>query len=310
MSLDPEARTYLEATAALGLPSLREQGAKAARLNLALRAAVLAGPVEDVARVEDVHVPGPAGPIPVRLHASEATSPLPLVVYFHGGGWVTGDLDTHDPVGRALANRSGCLVASVDFRSAPEHPFPAPLDDCWAVVEWLAALGAEVGGDPSRIAVFGDSAGGNLAAAVSLRARDRGGPSLAAQVLVFPVLDHDLNRPSYRANGTGFGLTRDSMAWYWEQYLLGGADPNSPELSPLRASDLSGLPPALVITAEFDPLVDEGVEYARRLAEAGVPVEHLNEAGMIHGYLRMGGVMSRAGKTLDDCARFLGGRLG
>jgi acetyl esterase len=310
LSLDPEARDYLEATAALGLPPLSEQGAEEARRNVVLRAPLLAGELEDVHRVEDLEAPGPGGPVRVRLYAPAGSSPLPVVVYFHGGGWVTGDLDTHASVGRALANRTGCMVVAVDFRNAPEHPFPAPLDDCYAVVEWLARSGAELGADPGRLAVIGDSAGGNLAAAVALRARERAGPQLAAQVLVNPVLDFDLDRPSYLANADGLGLTRDMMRWYWEQYLAGRADPLAPEVSPLRAADLGGLPPALVITCEFDPLLDEGVEYARRLSEAGVRVEHVNEPGMVHGYFRMAGAFRRARKSWDDCARFLRRELG
>jgi acetyl esterase len=309
LSLDPEARAYLEATAALGLPALWELGPEAARQSVARRAPELQGELEEVDRIEDVDVPGPHGPIRVRLYSPASSSTLPAVAYFHGGGWVTGDLDTHSCIHRGIANRAGCLVVAVDFRSAPEHPFPAALDDCWAVVEWLGRSGGEVGADPGRIAVADDSAGGNLAAAVALRARARGGPRLVAQLLLNPVLDLDLDRPSYLAHADGFGLTRDMMRWYWDQYLRSGLDAGSPELCPLREPDLRGLPPALVITSEFDPLFDEAVEYARRLAEAGVHVEHINEPGMIHGYLRMAGVISRARKSWDDCGRFLSGEF-
>jgi acetyl esterase len=305
LSLDPEARAYLEATAALGLPSFAEQGAVAAREAAALRAPLLAGELEPVARVEDRTLPGPAGPIRVRLYAPEASAPLPVLAYFHGGGWVTGDLDTHDSACRGLANRARCLVVAVDFRCAPEHRFPAALEDCWAVVEWLGHEAGGLGGDPARIAVCGDSAGGNLAAAVALRAKERGGPLLAAQVLVYPVLDFNLDTPSYLASANGYGLTRDAMRWYWEQYLGEDGDGSLPEASPLRAGDLSGVAPALILTCEHDPLRDEGAAYARRLAAAGVPVEAIDEAGMIHGYFRMAGVISRARKSWDDCGRFL-----
>jgi acetyl esterase len=228
-----------------------------------------------------------------------------VLAYFHGGGWVTGDLDTHDSACRGLAVRAQCLVVAVDFRSAPEHRFPAALEDCGAVVQWLGRRAGELGGDPARLALCGDSAGGNLAAAVALRARDRGAPAIAAQLLIYPVLDFDLETPSYLANAGGYGLTRDSMRWYWQQYLGEGADGFSPEASPLRAGDLSGLAPALVVTCEYDPLHDEGEAYAHRLAAAGVRVEHIDETGMIHGYFRMAGVIGRARKSWDDCARFL-----
>ncbi|HEY8681348.1 MAG TPA: alpha/beta hydrolase [Candidatus Dormibacteraeota bacterium] len=309
MTLDPEAQAYLDASAALGLPSIAEQGAVAARHAVRLRAPELAGEPEPVARVEDHTLPGPAGSIPVRLYAPAASSPLLVLAYFHGGGWVTGDLDTHDSACRGLANRAQCLVAAVDFRSAPEHRFPAALEDCWAAVEWLGRQAGELGGDPARLAVCGDSAGGNLAAAVALRARDRGAPPIAAQLLIYPVLDYDLETPSYQAKASGYGLTRDSMRWYWEQYLGEGGDGFAPEASPLRVADLSGLPPALIVTCEHDPLRDEGEAYAHRLAAAGVPVEHVDEPGMIHGYFRMAGVIGRARKTWDDCARFLDERF-
>jgi acetyl esterase len=309
LTLDPEAQAYLEATAALGLPSIPEQGAAAAREATRLRAPLLAGEPELVARIEDRTVPGPAGEIRVRLYGPTASSPLPVLAYFHGGGWVTGDLDTHDSACRGLANRAQCLVVAVDFRSAPEHRFPAALEDSWAVVDWLGRRAGDLGGDPARLAVCGDSAGGNLAAAVALRARDRGAPPIAAQLLIYPVLDYDLETPSYQAKASGFGLTRDSMRWYWEQYLGEGGDGFVPEASPLRAGDLSGLPPALIVTCEHDPLHDEGEAYARRLAAAGVRFEHIDEPGMIHGYFRMAGVIGRARKSWDDCARFLAERF-
>jgi acetyl esterase len=311
MTLDPDAAAYLDAIAALGLPPLAEQGASEARRVARERAAELGGDLEPVARIEDREVPGPAGPIPIRIYAPTASSPsaLPVLAYFHGGGWVICDLDTHESTCRALANRAGCLVVAVDYRLAPEHRHPAALDDCWAVVEWLAGSGAEIGADPRRIAVGGDSAGGNLAAAVALRAREGGGPALRAQLLIYPVLDFDLDNASYQANANGYGLTRDSMRWYWEQYLGEAGAGLGPDASPLRAPDLAGLPPALVITCEYDPLLDEGVAYAGRLAAAGVRVEHVNEPGMIHGYIRMAGVIARARKSWDDSGRFLRAEL-
>jgi acetyl esterase len=312
VSIDPEAKAYLEATAALGLPPIWEQGAEEARRAVIQRYPDLSGPPEPVKSVEDLTIPGPAGRVPVRVYTplDAGDGPLPAVVFFHGGGWVTGNLDTHECACRGLANRAGCLVIAVDFRSAPEHRFPAAVEDCWAAVEWLADKGSEVGADPARLAVCGDSAGGNLAAVMALRARDRGGPRLAAQLLVYPVLDYNLDTPSYLANATGYGLTRDAMRWYWQQYLGESADGLSAEASPLRASDHSGLAPALVIVCELDPLLDEGRAYAAKLVAAGVRVEEILEAGMVHGHLRLPAVVSRTLKSWDDCARFLGREFG
>jgi acetyl esterase len=216
-----------------------------------------------------------------------------------------GDIDSHDSVCRALARRAGCMVLSVDYRLAPEHRFPAAVEDAWTGLVWLHDNAAAIGADPDRLAVGGDSSGGNLAAVLARWARDRGGPRIAAQVLIYPVTDHDLDTRSYRTVGTGYGLTRDSMRWYWEQYLSNPQDAISPDASPLRAADLSNLAPALVITCELDPLASEGSAYAAALAAAGVPVEHIHEPDMIHGYIRMAGVIGRARKSWDDCARFL-----
>jgi len=208
---------------------------------------------------------------------------------------------------RALANAAGCMVVAVDYRLAPEHPSPAALDDCWATVTWLAEHGSEIGADPRRIAVGGDSAGGQLAALVAIRARDAGTPPLALQLLIYPVTDHDFDTPSYHQMESGYGLTRDGMRWFWNCYL-GRAD--GEHASPLRAPDLKGVASALVITCEYDPLRDEGVAYARRLAAGGVSVEHIGEAGMVHGYFRMPAVIDRARKSHADCARALRAAFG
>jgi acetyl esterase len=216
-----------------------------------------------------------------------------------------GDLDTHDSVCRALARRAGCMVVSLDYRLAPEHRFPAAVEDAWAGLVWLHDNASGIGAVPDRLAVGGDSSGGNLAAVLAHRSRDRGGPPIAAQLLIYPAVDFDLDTPSYRAVGMGYGLTTESMRWYREQYLADPRDGDSPDASPLRASDFSNLAPALVITCELDPLASEGSAYAAALRDAGVPVEHIEEAGMIHGYIRMAGVIVRARKSWDDCARFL-----
>ena len=303
--IDPEARAYLEQTASLGLPPLADQGAvKARRLNR-LRAPSLAGELEEVALIKDGRLPGPGGQISYRLYSPAPDRTLPALLYVHGGGWVVGDLDTHDSVCRALARRAECVVLALDYRLAPENPFPAAVEDAWAGLNWLRDHAADLGADPGRIAVGGDSSGGNLSAVLAQRARDRDGPKLAAQVLIYPVTDCDFDTASYRDAATGYGLTRDSMLWYWNQYLPDEARRVSPEASPLRAADLGGLPPALVITCKLDPLASEGAAYAEALRSAGVRVEHVNEPDMIHGYIRMNGVVSRARKSWDDCARFL-----
>ncbi len=288
MPLDPQARAVLDALAQAQLPdfSTLEPAAVRALHDAGLAAANAASP-EPVARVEERRVPGPAGEIPVRLYAPEGQRPLPLVAYFHGGGFVICSLDTHDNVCRRLANESGCAVVSVDYRLAPEHRYPAAPEDCFAVLRWLAEKGGELGGDPERIAVAGDSAGGNLAAVVALMARDRGGPALRHQLLVYPVTDHCFETASYLENAEGYLLTTRMMRWFWGHYLEDPARGAEAYASPLRAPDLSGLPPATLITAEFDPLRDEGDAYAGRLREAGVPTASLRYDGVFHGFFSM-----------------------
>jgi acetyl esterase/lipase len=303
--IDPEARAYLEQTAALGLPPLAQQGAVEARRLNSLRAPSLAGELEEVARIENGRMPGPGGDIPFRVYSPAPDRVLPALLYLHGGGWVVGDLDTHDSVCRALARRAECVVLALDYRLAPENRFPAAVEDAWTGLNWLHDNAADFGADPQRIAVGGDSSGGNLSAVVARRARDRQGPKLAAQILIYPVTDCDFDTPSYRDAATGYGLTRDSMLWYWDQYLPDESNRVSPDASPLRAPDLTGLAPALLISCGLDPLASEGVAYAEALKSAGVRVEHHHEPDMIHGYIRMNGVVSRARKSWDDCARFL-----
>jgi acetyl esterase len=249
---------------------------------------VMSGPGEQVAEVRDIEIPGPGGAIALRLFKplpEDASEPLPLVAYAHGGGWVMGSLYGFDPVCRALANASGALVASIDYRLAPEHPFPAAADDVRAAVLWLAANARELGADPARLALAGDSAGGNLAAVTARRLRDEGGPALRMQALVYPVCDNALNTPSYRENGTGFGLSAKSMERFWELYL-DGADGRDPDASPAQTEDLAGLPPAYVLTVGRDVLRDEGEAYARALEAAGVAVTLRRYDGAVHGFLR------------------------
>ncbi len=217
---------------------------------------------EAVAHIEDRMIPGPAGELPVRVYRPESTDPLPALVFFHGGGWVIGDIESHDPICRTLANSANCVVVSVEYRLAPEAKFPAAADDAYAAVAYVSAHASEFGADASRIAVGGDSAGGNLAAVVSLMARDQGGPDLVFQLLIYPVIERDFERPSYKDNAAGYLLSQDVMRWFWLQYIRSDDDARNPYAAPILADTLAGLPPALVITAEFDPLRDEGDAYA------------------------------------------------
>ncbi|MFP3989833.1 alpha/beta hydrolase [Streptomyces sp. E11-3] len=242
-----------------------------------------------VGSVEDRTIPGPEGApeIPVRVYLpdpADAPGPRPTLVFFHGGGWVLCDLDSHDGTARQLCRHAGAAVVSVDYRLAPEHPFPAAVDDAYAAVRWVAAHLAELGGDPGPLAVAGDSAGGNLAAVVAQIARDRGGPAIGLQVLVYPSTDMTYDGQSRTRNASGYFLTSAHMAWFGRQYLGGGGDPAHPHISPLRG-DLTGLPPAHVVTAGCDPLCDEGRAYAAKLREAGVPVTEGHFPGMFHGFL-------------------------
>jgi acetyl esterase len=236
------------------------------------------------------------------VYRPRSHEPLPALVWLHGGGWAVGSIDSHDPVCRYLASRTPCCVVAADYRLAPEDPFPAGLDDSWAATEWTISEAAALGVDPARVAVGGDSAGGNLAAVVALRARDRGLP-LALQVLVYPVTDLDLDTESYLEHATGLNLSRAKMEWYWGLYL-DGADGLHPDASPLRA-EMSGVAPAVVITAEYDPLRSEGDAYAARLAEAGVSVTHIGYDGMIHGFVRMPALVEEALHALDEVAAAL-----
>lgn len=279
MSLHPQVTALMAKLTALGGSPVWEQTPQQARGRVRL-------PVvpEANAHIEDRVIPGPGGNLAVRIYRPAAKGPLGVLVYFHGGGWVLNSVDTHDHICRALANAAGCIVVSVDYRLAPEHKFPAAIEDAFAATCWAAANAANFGGDPKRLAVGGDSSGGNLAAVTALLCRDRQGPKLCHQLLIYPVTDYNFETESYQQNAKGYVLTKRSMQWFWQHYLPNEASGANPYASPLRA-DLHSLPPALVITAEYDPLRDDGEAYAARLKEAGVPVECTQYAGMIHGFL-------------------------
>jgi acetyl esterase len=300
MPLDPQAKQVLEQIAALGLPPNHLVSPSQARINMKSRPRA-AGP--RVANVEDRLIPGPGVDIPVRIYTPMGSGPFPVLVWFHGGGWVVGDLETADPTARYLCVGATCVVISVDYRLAPETKFPGAADDSYAATVWAAQHASHVNGDPGNLAVGGDSAGGNLAAAVALMARDRGGPSLTFQLLVYPVTCRDFDRSSYRENAEGFGLTLDAMRWYWDHYLQHPADASNPYAAPLAAENLQGVPPALVITAECDPLRDEGEAFAKRLQAAGIPTTYRLYDGMVHGFFGMNAVLDKGKQAMAEaCA--------
>lgn len=290
MPLHPQYAEMLEQLAAAGGTPLTEMPVEAGRDMM--RAMLPPAPEIEVGAVENRTVPGPGGEIPVRIYTPKGAGPFPITMMFHGGGWVIGDLDTADSQSREVAQGSESIVVSVDYRLAPEHVFPAAADDCYAATAWAADNADSLGGN-GQLAVCGDSAGGNLGAVVALMARDRAAqgepaPTIAFQALVYPVTDGvSFDTPSYRDNAEGYMLTADSMAWFWDHYAK-PADRANPYASPARASDLSGLPPALVVTAEFDPLRDEGEAYANALTAAGVATECERFDGMIHGFFPQG----------------------
>nr|WP_283102291.1 alpha/beta hydrolase [Haloplanus sp. XH21] len=278
--MHPEARTILDR---IDLPPTHALSVSGARE--ALRSQLVSEPPDDDLTVRTLSIPGPGGdpttPLSVRTYTPPGDG-HPVLVYFHGGGWVRGDLDTHDGICRLLARAADCVVVSVDYRRAPEHPFPTPVHDAYAATAWAAEHAAIAGGDPGRVAVGGDSAGGNLAAAVTLLAREHGGPSIDHQVLLYPITDHAFDTDSYAENAEGYLLSQASMRWYWARYLADDIDGANPYASPLRARDLSDLPTATVVTAGYDPLRDEGAAYADRLQAAGVSVTHAHYPGMVH----------------------------
>ncbi len=297
MTIDPQAAAVLERAARANLPPYAQIGVPAARELYRESRIALAPPPPEVAKVEHLQANGPAGPLPVRLYRALGAADderLPVLVFFHGGGWTIGDLDTHDVVCREFANLAHCAVASVDYRLAPEHKFPAAVEDAIAATHWIGRMADTLGLDPARVAVGGDSSGGNLAAVVAITLRDAGGPPLAMQVLIYPATDLAADRESHMKFAEGYMLTREAILWFAGNYLRGSDDVADWRASPLRARDLAGVAPAYVITAGFDPLIDEGKAYADRLHEAGVPVTYECFEGMIHGFVTMGGMIAAA----------------
>jgi acetyl esterase len=305
MPIDAQIQALLDM--GTGVPATNTLSVAEARAQYEARVALMA-PAADVGAVTERTIPGPGGDLRLRIYRPAGEGPFPILAFFHGSGFVLCSLDTHDGMCRNLCAGARCIVASVDYRLAPEHRFPAGLDDCVFATRWLGEHAAEFGGDVGSLAVAGDSAGGNLAAAAALRIRDEGGPALCGQLLIYPVTDyHTPGTPSYRENAEGYGLTRDTMVWFWNHYLSDPADAAHPCASPLRARDFSGLPPALVVTAEYDPLRDEGEYYAEKLRAAGTPAATSRWPGMNHGFFFWVGLVDKAGVAMDESCAWLRG---
>ncbi len=303
--LDPQAEALLQQMMQSNVPPLHTLTPAQAREMMGKMAALSAKP-EEVASVENLTIPGPGGQIPLRIYTPQGSSPFPVLVYLHGGGWVICDLDTHDSLCRSLTNRAHCVVASVDYRLAPEHKFPAAVEDAYAATQWVARNANRINGDPTRIAVGGDSAGGNLAAVVAIMARDHNGPGLVYQLLIYPPTDiSSADTDSHRDYAEGYFLNRGDGEWFCDKYLTCAADRFNPLVSPLLAPDLSHLPPALVITAEFDVLRDDGELYAQRLKKSGVPVTYTCYKGMIHGFMSMDGLLDQARNGIEEASAAL-----
>ena len=305
MALDPQAANVIDLIIKSGRPAYHTLSPKEARRLFLETRPASTPPAPQLGAVRDVSAEGPLGAIPLRVYRPAGvpdSTRLPVHVFFHGGGWVIGDIETHDVVCRQLTAEAGVSVISVDYRLAPEHKFPAAVNDAWAAARWIVAHAAELGVDGARLSVGGDSAGGNLAAVVALLARDAGAPKISLQVLVYPVTDLGAETKSYADLADGYMLTRDSMRWFRAQYLTKEEEALDWRVSPIRATSLAGVAPALVITAGFDPLRDEGEAYARKLREAGVSVDAICFGGMIHGFVPMGRLIDTAFRGVTSIA--------
>jgi acetyl esterase len=304
-ALHPQVQAVMDAMARMNLSPPHTIPVDQARAQFKRTRAVFLAPAQDVASVVDRTIPGPAGGIPIRVYrplGSEVQARLPALVFFHGGGWVFGDLDSHDAMCRELSNLAGCAVISVAYRVAPENKFPAAVDDAIAAIRHVADNGGELGIDPTRLAAGGDSAGGTLATVAALTFREQGGPRLRLQVLIYPVTDMTLDSPSYTRIPTGYTLPRERMLFFREAYLRGPEDIADWRASPLKVRDVSNLPPALILAAAQDPLVDDGKAYADRLAAAGVPVTYTCYEGMVHGFLTMAGAIEAGHAGIAEVA--------
>ena len=303
--LHPQAQAFIDLLVQRGIPPTHTLTPADARKFYRERRAVTQPDPGEVAEVRELQADGAQGPIPLRLYrplGAAASAVLPVLVYYHGGGWTIGDLDTHDTLCRELCNLSGCAVVAVDYRMGPEHRFPAAVDDVLAATRWVRREAAVLGVDPARLAVGGDSAGGNLAAVVAIAARDAGDLPVAFQLLIYPATDMRCVHPSHTSNGQGYLLTSDTIRYFHDQYITDAAHDLDWRASPLLREDLAGLPPALVLTAGYDPLRDEGLDYARALTVAGNRTSYVCFERQIHGFITMGRLLDEANAAVSMCA--------
>ena len=303
--MHPQLKAMLERVATAGYPDQISVPVEEARRITVDRARRFYGDPQPVHRVESLTLPGPAGTLTARLYAVESTEPLPVVVYFHGGGWVLGDIDSHDKGVRAITAAAQCLSISINYRRAPEAPFPAAADDCFAALQWIAANAGDLGGDARRLAVAGDSAGGNLAAVCALMAREAEGPVLVFQLLIYPVVDSDLDGGTYATLGNSPVLNRDRMEYFWNLYVPNAEHRRDWRCAPLRASSHAGLPPALVLGAGIDPLYGEGIAYAEALRKAGVAADHVGFPRMTHAFFQAPAILDDARAAVNAAAAAL-----
>jgi acetyl esterase len=303
MPLDPQVKSVLDQMASL--PRLEELSVANAREQVERRVAMNLATLP-IASVLNRTIQGPGGDLGLRVYTPNGSGPFPLMVFFHGSGFVLCSLDTHDGMCRNLCNVAGCVVVSVDYRLAPEHKFPAGPEDCYSATKWAAEHAHELNADPQRVVIAGDSAGGTMVAVTALMIRDSGGPALRGQLMIYPVTDHfNSGHPSYTENAEGYGLTSAGMRWFWGHYLNSESEADNPLVSPLRISDLRNLPAALIITAEYDVLRDEGERYGERLVQAGVPTSVSRYEGMNHGFFSMYGIVDKAKRALEESANWL-----
>lgn len=310
MPLNPQVEGLLKQMADAGGKGFAEMSVPECRATFKGLLGMLPPSAAQLANVEDRNIPGPGGDLKVRIYTPKGSGPFPALVYIHGGGWVIGDIDTHDSVCRELSEGAGCVVAAVDYRLSPEAKFPSATDDCLTATQWVADNAATLNVDASKIAVGGDSAGGNLSTVTAIRCRDENGPKLAAQLLIYPVARVDgVETESMKRNASGYLLEKRDMEWFLSHYLASDTDGVNVHASPLLSKDLSGLPPALVITAEYDPLCDEGEDYADALQKAGVPTSKSRYDGAIHGFYNFYPVLDQGRDAINESCQWLKGQF-
>lgn len=306
MPLDPKAKALLTAIIAAGDPPLGTLPIEIARRQIDSRYAQMRTPLSPVGSIRDIQIPGPGGDIPLRIYTPSGNGPFPLVVYFHGGGWVLFGLDSYDSICTHLCSESRCIIVSVAYRLAPENKFPAASDDCLSATEWVFKHAVSLNGDPVKVVVAGDSAGGNLAAVTALRLRDTNGPELAGQIMIYPATDYyEPGTRSYHELGDDYILTRKDMVWFWQQYITDPGDASNPYAAPLKASSFAGLPPAMILVSGYDLLLDEGLAYAGKLKKAGVPVKISVYEEMMHGFLSYLGILKQAKTAIEEISSWI-----